>query len=121
MRTRFNLLHQLRWVRTLPIHRFRVGLPISVGNVRRILMGFPRQGSQYQGMGRYLAQQYSSFNAIITDAANKASVLTGSILPFLVDKSAPRGLSIDQSGFASLFSVLYMHLVGKSRHPCPLP
>ena len=54
-------------------------------NARRILMGFPGQGSQYQGMGRYLAQQSSGFSAIITDAANKASVLTGyPVLPFLV-------------------------------------
>jgi malonyl CoA-acyl carrier protein transacylase len=66
-------------------------------------MGFPRQGSQYQGINRYLAQQYSGFNAIITDAANKASALTGYlILPLLVDQSAPRGLSINQSKVAQV-------------------
>jgi hypothetical protein len=48
-------------------------------------------------------QQFSGFNAIITDAANKASVLTGyPVLPFLVDQSAPRGLSIDQSEIAQI-------------------
>lgn len=68
----------------------------SLLEFRRILMGFYGQGSQYQGMGRYLAQQFSGFSAIITDAANKASVLTGyPVLPFLVDQSGPPGLSID--------------------------
>ena len=81
--------------------RIRVESPVSSGSARRILLGFPGQGSQYQGMGRYLAQQFSGFKAIITDAANKASVLTGyPVLHFLVDQSAPRGLSIDQSEIA---------------------
>jgi Acyl transferase domain len=92
--------------------RIRIGLPVSVGNARRILMGFPGQGSQYQGMGRYLAQQYSGFNAIITDAANKASALTGyPILPLLVDQSAPRGLSIDQSEVAQVCIFIFQYSV----------
>ena len=96
----------------LDLKRESVGLPVSVGNARRILTGFPRQGSQYQGMGRYLAQQYSGFNAIITDAANKASVLTGyPILPFLVDQSVPRGLSIDQSEIAQICIFIFQYSV----------
>ena len=92
--------------------RIRVELPVSAGNARRILMGFPGQGSQYQGMGRYLAQQFSGFNAIITDAANKASVLTGyPVLPFLVDQSAPRGLSIDQSEIAQICIFIFQYSV----------
>ncbi|KAF8811343.1 ketoacyl-synt-domain-containing protein [Phlegmacium glaucopus] len=92
--------------------RIGEGLPVSAGNARRILMGFPGQGSQYQGMGRYLAQQYSGFNAIITDAANKASALTGyPILPFLVDQSAPRGLSIDQSEVAQICIFIFQYSV----------
>lgn len=92
--------------------RIRVGLPVSAGNARRILMGFPGQGSQYQGMGRYLAQQYSGFNTIITDAANKASALTGyPILPFLIDQSAPRGFSIDQSEIAQICIFIFQYSV----------
>ncbi|KAF8797417.1 hypothetical protein BYT27DRAFT_7265734 [Phlegmacium glaucopus] len=73
-------------VNTTDIERIGEGLPVSAGNARCALMGFPGQGSQYQGMGHYLAQQYSSFNAIMTDAANKVSALTGYlILPFFVD------------------------------------
>ncbi|KAF8959098.1 hypothetical protein BDZ97DRAFT_2078332 [Flammula alnicola] len=73
----------------------------SGGNARRILIGFSGQGSQYQAMGRYLANQYSGFRSIITDAANKASALTGyPILPYLVEESAPGNLSIDHSEVA---------------------
>jgi acyl transferase domain-containing protein len=32
--------------------RIRVESPVSAGNARRILMGFPGRGSQYQGMSR---------------------------------------------------------------------
>ena len=96
--------------------RIRVKLPVSSGNARRILMGFPGQGSQYQGMGRYLAQQVSGFNATITDTANKASVLTGyPVLPFLVDQSAPRGLSIDQSEIAQICTFIFQYSVCTSR------
>ena len=63
-------------------------------------------------MGRYLAQQYSGFSAIITVAANKAFVLTGyPVLPFLVDKSAPRGLSIDQSEVAQICIFIFQYSV----------
>lgn len=62
-------------------------------------------------MGGYLAQQHSGFNAIITDATNKASELTEyPILPFLVDQLAPRRQLIRTISprYASLFSVLCM-------------
>lgn len=71
---------------------------------RRILFGFPGQGCQYQGMGRYLANQYSGFRKIITEAAAKATKLTGySVLPYLVDDSAlPGSISIDNSEVAQV-------------------
>ncbi|PPQ84949.1 hypothetical protein CVT25_004462 [Psilocybe cyanescens] len=82
----------------------------SGGNARRILLGFPGQGSQYQGMGRYLASQYSGFRTIITDAANKASTLTGyPILPYLVEESAPSKLSIDQSEVAQVCIFIFQY------------
>ena len=63
-------------------------------------------------MGRYLAQQYSGFSTITTVAANKAFVLTGyPVLPFLVDKSAPRGLSIDQSEVAQICIFIFQYSV----------
>ena len=92
--------------------RIQIGLPVPARNTCRILMGFPGQGSQYQGMGRYLAQQYSGFNTIMTDAANKASALTGyPILPFLIDQSAPQGLSIDQSEVAQICIFIFQYSV----------
>jgi acyl transferase domain-containing protein len=71
---------------------------------RRILFGFPGQGCQYQGMGRYLANQYSGFRVIITEAATKATKLTGySVLPYLVEDSAlPGSISIDNSEVAQV-------------------
>jgi len=73
------------------------------GNARRILFGFPGQGCQYQGMGRYLANQYSGFRKILTEAATEASALTGYlVLPYLVEDSAPGLLSIDNSEVAQV-------------------
>src|SRR6266571_5155543 len=72
-------------------------------NARRILFGFPGQGCQYQGMGRYLANQYSGFRKILTEAANKASELTGYlVLQYLVEDTAPGPLSIDNSEVAQV-------------------
>ena len=49
-------------------------------------------------------------DAIITDAANKASVLTGyPVLPFFVNQSAPRGLSIDQSENAQIYIFIFQY------------
>jgi acyl transferase domain-containing protein len=82
------------------------------GNAKRILLGFPGQGSQYQGMGRYLANQYSGFRTIITDAANKASALTGyPILPYLIEESAPGKLSIDHSEVAQVCIFIFQYAV----------
>jgi acyl transferase domain-containing protein len=55
-------------------------------------------------MGRYLANLYSGFCKIITDAALKASDLTGyPILPYLVEDSAVAGsISIDNSEVAQV-------------------
>ncbi|KAF8961019.1 hypothetical protein BDZ97DRAFT_2060308 [Flammula alnicola] len=84
----------------------------SGGNARRILIGFSGQGSQYQAMGRYLANQYSGFRSIITDAANKASALTGyPILPYLVEESAPGNLSIDHSEVAQVCIFIFQYAV----------
>lgn len=84
----------------------------SGGTARRILLGFPGQGSQYQGMGRYLSNQYSGFRNIITDAANKASSLTGyPILPFLVEESAPGPLTIDQSEVAQVCIFTFQYAI----------
>lgn len=71
---------------------------------RHILFGFPGQGCQYQGMGRYLAHQYSGFRQIITNAAHKASNLTGyPVLPYLIeDLSVPGSISIDNSEVAQV-------------------
>jgi acyl transferase domain-containing protein len=82
------------------------------GNARRILLGFPGQGSQYQGMGRYLANQYSGFRSIIVEAANKAADLTGyPILPFLIEESAPGKLSIDHSEVAPVCIFIFQYSV----------
>ena len=84
----------------------------AAGNARRILLAFPGQGSQYQGMGRYLAAQYSGFQQIITDAANKAAALTGyPILPFLVEESAPGDLTIDNSEVAPVCIFVFQYAV----------
>ncbi|KAF8953963.1 acyl transferase domain-containing protein [Flammula alnicola] len=84
----------------------------SGGNARRIFIGFSGQGSQYQAMGRYLANQYSGFRSIITDAANKASALTGyPILPYLVEESAPGNLSIDHSEVAQVCIFIFQYAV----------
>ncbi|KAF8151526.1 hypothetical protein B0H34DRAFT_132545 [Crassisporium funariophilum] len=92
--------------------RLRSNVKASGGNARRILFGFPGQGSQYQGMGRYLSNQFSGFRAIITEAANKAAALTGyPILPFLIDESAPRGLSIDHSEIAQVCIFIFQYSV----------
>ncbi|KAF9530718.1 hypothetical protein CPB83DRAFT_905059 [Crepidotus variabilis] len=77
--------------------------PSSTMIPRRILFGFPGQGCQYQGMGRYLATQYAGFMDIIAEAAERASVLTGyPILPYLVGETAPKGLPIDHSEVAQV-------------------
>lgn len=79
--------------------------PSSSGsNCRRILFGFPGQGCQYQGMGRYLAHQYSGFRGILSEAATKASNLTGyPVLPYLVeDLPVPGSISIDNSEVAQV-------------------
>ena len=82
------------------------------GNARRILLGFPGQGSQYQGMGRYLANQYSGFRSIVTDAATKAASLTGyPILPYLLDEPAPKGLTIDHSEVAQVCIFIFQYSV----------
>jgi acyl transferase domain-containing protein len=71
---------------------------------RRILFGFPGQGCQYQGMGRYLANQYSGFRELVAEAAVKASNLTGyPVLPYLVEDAAlPGAVSIDNSEVAQV-------------------
>ncbi|KAJ3515067.1 hypothetical protein NLJ89_g1986 [Agrocybe chaxingu] len=80
------------------------------GNARRILFGFPGQGSQYQGMARSLANQYSGFRNVITEAANKASALTGyPILPYLVEESAPGHMSIDKSEVAQVCIFVFQY------------
>ena len=79
-------------------------------NARRILLAFPGQGSQYQGMARYLTTQYTGFRSIITDAANKAAAMTGyPILPYLVEESAPGHLSIDQSEVAQVCIFIFQY------------
>jgi len=84
----------------------------TAGNARRILLAFPGQGSQYQGMGRYLATQYSGFQKIITDTANKAAALTGyPVLPFLVDESVPGNLTIDDSEVAPVCIFVFQYAV----------
>jgi acyl transferase domain-containing protein len=84
----------------------------TAGNARRILFAFPGQGSQYQGMGRYLASQYTGFRKIVTDAANKAAALTGyPILPFLVEESAPGDLTIDHSEVAPVCIFIFQYAV----------
>ncbi|KAF8900861.1 hypothetical protein CPB84DRAFT_1778561 [Gymnopilus junonius] len=86
--------------------------PPPSGNARRILLAFPGQGSQYQGMGHYLANQYSGFRSIISDAANKAAALTGyPILPYLVEDSAPGHLSIDQSEVAQVCIFIFQYAI----------
>ena len=73
----------------------------SVGNARRILFGFPGQGCQYQGMGRYLSDQYSGFRNTMIEAATKASKLTWyPVLPYLVEDHATGPLPIDNSEVA---------------------
>ncbi|CAA7264464.1 unnamed protein product [Cyclocybe aegerita] len=80
------------------------------GNARRILFGFPGQGSQYQGMARSLATQYSGFRNVVTEVANKASALTGyPILPYLVEESAPGHMSIDQSEVAQVCIFVFQY------------
>ncbi|PPQ99823.1 hypothetical protein CVT24_009617 [Panaeolus cyanescens] len=82
------------------------------GSARRILFAFPGQGSQYQGMGRYLANHYSGFRKIITEAANKAAALTGyPILPYLVEEASPGGLSIDHSEVAQVCIFIFQYAV----------
>lgn len=82
------------------------------GTARRILFAFPGQGSQYQGMGRYLSTHYSGFRKIITEAANKAAALTGyPILPYLVEEAAPSGRSIDHSEVAQVCIFVFQYAV----------
>lgn len=82
----------------------------SASAVRRILFAFPGQGCQYQGMGRYLATQFSKFKDILSEAADRASGLTGyPILPYLVDKTPPNGLPIDDSGVAQVCIFTYQY------------
>jgi len=84
----------------------------SPGNARRILFAFPGQGSQYQGMGRYLASQYTGFRKIITDAAKKATALTGyPILSFLVEESVPGKLTVDDSEIAPVCIFIFQYAV----------
>ncbi|KAF9473131.1 ketoacyl-synt-domain-containing protein [Pholiota conissans] len=84
----------------------------SGGNARRILLGFPGQGSQYQGMGRYLSNQFSGFRNIMEYAAEKAALLTGyPILPFLVEESAPGKLTIDHSEVAPVCIFVFQYSV----------
>jgi len=77
----------------------KISTDTATGNARWILLAFPGQGSQYRGMGRYPATQYSAFQQIITDAANKAALTSYPILPFLVEdsESPPGDLTIDNS------------------------
>ena len=89
-----------------------ISMDAAAENARRILLAFPGQRSQYQGMGRYLAAQCSGFQQIITDAANKAAALTSySILPFLVEESTPRDLTINNSEVALVCIFVFQYAV----------
>lgn len=83
----------------------------SAGNAKRILLGFPGQGSQYQGMGRYLSNQFSGFLSIITSAADKASALTGyPILTYLLEEvPATTKLTIDHSEVAPICIFVFQY------------
>ena len=84
----------------------------SVGNARRILFGFPGQGCQYQGMGRYLSDQYSGFRNTMIEAATKASTLTGyPVLPYLVESHATGPLPIDNSEVAQVCIYTYQYVM----------
>jgi len=84
----------------------------SVGNARRILFGFPGQGCQYQGMGRYLSDQYSGFRNTMIEAATKASTLTGyPVLPYLVEDHVTGALPIDNSEVAQVCIYTYQYVM----------
>ncbi|KAF4622433.1 hypothetical protein D9613_009459 [Agrocybe pediades] len=104
------IAHNMQDLITRIEERIQNGPSNSSGNAKRILLAFPGQGSQYQGMGRYLANQFSGFRSIITDAANKASELTGyPILPYLLDESVSAKLTIDHSEVAPVCIFLFQY------------
>lgn len=83
--------------------------PVKPSRVR-LIIGFPGQGSQYQGMARDLARANSGFGSILVRTAEHATKLAGfSVLSFLLDAVGPSGLSIDESCHAQVCIFVYQY------------
>lgn len=73
-----------------------------------LLLAFPGQGSQFQGMARDLSIGYSGFHSILVEASTRASSLTGyPILSLLVDEVSQDNINIDQSKVAQICIFVY--------------
>jgi len=91
----------------------RLGTPSRASNgaaARRVLFAFPGQGSQYQGMGRPLANEYSGFRDILSNAAKEAAGITGyPILPFLMENAMAGPRSVDESEIAQVCIFIFQY------------
>lgn len=76
-----------------------------------LVLGFPGQGSQYNGMAGDLANRYSGFRRILSDVCGMASSLAGfPILPLLLGTDDS---SIDQSEVAQICIFVYQYSVSR--------
>ncbi|KAJ6610193.1 hypothetical protein B0H10DRAFT_1883603 [Mycena sp. CBHHK59/15] len=77
----------------------------------RLILGFPGQGSQFNGMAADLANRYSGFRAILTDVCETATPLAGfPILPLLLETAKS---NIDQSEIAQICIFVYQVSVSR--------
>lgn len=75
-----------------------------------LVLGFPGQGSQYQGMARDLADANSDFKAILTRVTEKAAEITGfSLVPSLLDADGSPDVRIDESQHAQVCVFVYQY------------
>ncbi|KAJ7127893.1 hypothetical protein C8R44DRAFT_616608 [Mycena epipterygia] len=82
----------------------------------RIILAFPGQGSQFQGMASALAGRFCAFKAILTDAANMASPLAGFDLLSLLLEGPQPAEDIDRSAVAQICIFVYQYSVCQFLH-----
>ncbi|KAF8529293.1 polyketide synthetase [Hysterangium stoloniferum] len=80
----------------------------------QLILGFPGQGSQFNGMANDLADRFSGFRAILTEYAQLATSFAGyPVLPLLLKRTGEQDKEIDQSEIAQLCIFVYQCAIVK--------
>jgi len=79
-----------------------------------VIFGFPGQGAQYHGMAHDLSQRYSGFRAILLEATNAATLVTGfPVLAYLMEDSFSPVAPVDESHIGQICTFVYQYAMYK--------